>query len=380
MECDTLPVSMPRGLSANLDFLRSVAVLLVLGQHLTRRLWPHAIPVPTGYLGLFGVLLFFVHTSLVLMYSMERSGLEGRALFRDFYIRRAFRIYPLSIVAVGTALVLHLNSNVNGIAGLSYGPRPSVKAALVQFLLIQNLLHVKSIVNVLWSLPFEVQMYFFLPLFFLWVRGRRMFGPLLALWILALFGAWVQPRIWLLAPGSLLLYVPCFLAGIIAYTIPHNPRIRSFVWPLFILGLVMAYTIRPGEGIGRFLCLILGLGIPFFHEIQNRPVRFVSNRIATYSFGIYLAHQFCIWFVLEVLAARSALLRGGALLSLLILIPMALYHGFEKPMINLGVRLAVSARETVAKPHVSVSESIKLDIGSTQLAATSALPEAQKSV
>ncbi|HTT22024.1 MAG TPA: hypothetical protein VMG82_24050 [Candidatus Sulfotelmatobacter sp.] len=58
---------------------------------------------------------------------MERSGLHGKQLVRDFYIRRAFRIYPLSILTIAVALALHLDSNVNGIAGLSYGSRPSVK-------------------------------------------------------------------------------------------------------------------------------------------------------------------------------------------------------------------------------------------------------------
>src|SRR5258708_17236985 len=132
---------MPQGVSANLDFLRSAAVLLVLAQHLGRRL--HDDPsnwLPTSYLGLFGVLLFFVHASLVLMYSMERSGLQGRALLKDFYIRRIFRIYPLSILAIVAALALHLdsNSNMNGVASLSYGPLPGWKAILAQLLLVQN--------------------------------------------------------------------------------------------------------------------------------------------------------------------------------------------------------------------------------------------------
>jgi peptidoglycan/LPS O-acetylase OafA/YrhL len=75
---------------SNLDFLRSVAVLLVLADHLTR----HYHLDRFSSLGLFGVLLFFVHTSLVLMYSMQRSHLTGIGLFKDFYIRRFFRIYP----------------------------------------------------------------------------------------------------------------------------------------------------------------------------------------------------------------------------------------------------------------------------------------------
>ena len=67
------------------------------------------------------MLLFFVHTSLVLMYSMQRSPLRGGALFRDFYIRRFFRIYPLSILTVLAAVALHLHADGRG---LMVGPRP----------------------------------------------------------------------------------------------------------------------------------------------------------------------------------------------------------------------------------------------------------------
>src|SRR2546423_12188612 len=106
---------MPKGASANLDFLRAVAVLLVLAQHLCRRMHvEHVGWAPTTSLGLFGVLLFFVHTSLVLMYSLERRGLQGTLLLKDFYTRRIFRIYPLSILAVATALALHLASDIEG--------------------------------------------------------------------------------------------------------------------------------------------------------------------------------------------------------------------------------------------------------------------------
>src|SRR4030088_2844768 len=113
-----MPDSTSRGASANLDFLRSGAVLMVLVNHLTR----HYHFDRFDDVGLFGVLLFFVHTSLVLMYSMQRSPMAGFALVIAFYIRRFFRIYPLSILAVLTAVALHLHADGRG---LSFGPRPS---------------------------------------------------------------------------------------------------------------------------------------------------------------------------------------------------------------------------------------------------------------
>ncbi len=358
----TMPLTVSRlttsnGISANLDFLRAVAVLLVLTQHLCRRMHvEHLAWIPTTSLGLFGVLLFFVHTSLVLMYSMDRSGLQGPPLLKDFYTRRIFRIYPLSILAVAAAVALHLNSDINGIAGLSYGPLPGKLAILSQLLLVQNLVHVKSIVNVLWSLPFEVQMYLFLPFLFVWVkrtwaRHKRVFWSLLGLWVVSLLAAWAQPAIPTLGRASLLRFIPCFLPGIVAFAAPCIPRLRSYVWPIFILGLVGAFSLYPVLPMGWVLCLILGVFIPFFHEIQSRSIRFISHRIATYSYGIYISHQFCIWFALGVLAAQPRWLRIGVLSTSLVLVPILLYYGVEKPMILLGIRLATRLRD---KPTAAV--------------------------
>lgn len=337
---------MSKGLSANLDFLRAVAVLLVLGQHLTRRLnGDLTTGMPTSYLGLFGVLLFFVHTSLVLMYSMERSGLEGKSLLKDFYIRRIFRIYPLSILAICAALALHLDSNINGIAGLSPGPLPSNKAIFAQLVLMQNVVHVKSIVNVLWSLPYEIQMYVFLPFLFAWVRRGQAFVPLMMLWVASLVGAWVQPHLSLLGPAMLLLFVPCFLPGIMAFALLHRPVLPSSLWLVFLFGLIAAFTLKPVLATGWFLCLLLGVSIPFFRELQSNSIRIVANRIATYSYGIYVSHQFCIWFAMEKLATQPMWLRTAVLIASLIAVPVVLYHALEKPMIGIGVRLARRSRE-----------------------------------
>jgi len=87
--------------SYNLDLLRATAVLLVLVSHLLYALslrhpilessgWADLIPGPLG------VWMFFIHTTLVLMMSLERLS-AGASVAARFYIRRLFRIYPLSI-------------------------------------------------------------------------------------------------------------------------------------------------------------------------------------------------------------------------------------------------------------------------------------------
>jgi peptidoglycan/LPS O-acetylase OafA/YrhL len=332
---------MRKGFSSNLDLLRAIAVLLVLIQHLCRRTHiEHISWIPTTSLGYFGVLLFFVHTSLVLMYSLERTRLTGPALFVNFYIRRIFRMYPLSILAVLVAVALHLESDINGTAGLSVGTFPGKYSVMVQLLLVQNLVFVKSIVNVLWSLPFEMQMYIFLPLLFIWIQGKRMLWPLLLLWAVSVVAAVAQTHIHALSRLSLLAYVPNFLPGVIAYNLPHRVRLKSFLWPIFVLLLILVFTTYPALGLGWALCLILGLLIPCFGEITTAWLRVAANRIATYSYGIYISHQFCIWIALGLLASHSRWLKLPLLIALLVTLPLVLYHAIEKPMINLGARLA----------------------------------------
>src|SRR4051794_40660052 len=80
---------------SNLDILRVVAILLVLAYHMD---------YAPAELGRLGVLLFFVHTCVVLMMSLERHGADAV----KFYVRRAFRIYPLSVVLIAVVVIFHL--------------------------------------------------------------------------------------------------------------------------------------------------------------------------------------------------------------------------------------------------------------------------------
>lgn len=329
------------GVSANLDLLRAVAVLLVLAAHICLRLRAdHFSWVGAWAWGRFAVLLFFVHTSLVLMHSMERSGLDGRALLANFYVRRVFRIYPLSIFAVATALALGLCSHADGLPGLSRAPFPGFAVTATNLLLVQNLFYAKSIVGALWTLPLELQMYLFLPFLFLWIRGREMSVPLLGLWAACVAAGALQPHVHGIGRLSILPFVSNFLPGVIAYSLPLRPRLPAPLWPVFLVALIAAYTRWPGPATGWLLCLLLGLSIPSFHEITSPWLRTLSNRIATYSYGIYLSHQFCIWIAIDLLRPQSPWLRGGVLAALLVAIPPVLYHAIEKPMIDLGGRLA----------------------------------------
>src|SRR5262249_18241244 len=152
----------------NLDLLRSVAVSLVFIAHLIMVLGyldsPTMKVLALRQVAQLAVLMFFIHTSLVLMMSLER--LSGGMSFHTLYLWWAFRIYPLAAVSRVCALALRIPPHFEA----TY-EAPSVAVVLQNLLLVQNLFQSPEIVGPMWSLPFEVQMYLLLP--FIYFGARR---------------------------------------------------------------------------------------------------------------------------------------------------------------------------------------------------------------
>jgi len=109
--------------------------------------------------------------------------------------------------------------------------------------------------------------------------------------------------------------------------------------------------------------------IPRFREIQLPWLRWISNRIATYSYGIYLSHQFAIWTAFGVLATHSLVVKIPVLVVMLVALPVLLYHAIEKPMIGVGVRLAgriseqAPSRGPMVRAQANDSATAKLNLG-----------------
>jgi peptidoglycan/LPS O-acetylase OafA/YrhL len=124
--------------SVNLDLLRSVAVTLVLLAHVIRVFNATGNPFVQFWgiqnLGTFGVLMFFIHTSLVLMMSLDRLASTRTAVIPRFYVRRMFRIYPLSVVTVAAVLLLRIPADFEPVYSA-----PGVKAVWSNLFLVQNI-------------------------------------------------------------------------------------------------------------------------------------------------------------------------------------------------------------------------------------------------
>ena len=332
--------------SPNLDLLRAIAVLLVYFFHLS---------ITTGlrlpdYLGQFGVLLFFVHTSLVLMFSLERIERAGRRLFPTFYLRRLFRIYPLSIVCVSVIVLFQLPR-----APWWPWAAPDMATIFANLFLSTEFVYKPVVTSVLWSLPYEVAMYMVLP--FLYLAGKA-YGirGILALWCIAVVGGVVQPYV----SGRLavLQYAPCFIAGVACYFFGFGTRQRRLPliwWPLVLLAAaeILAYGnyFEYENGARWVLCLLIGLTSPFFAELNMPAMRKAAALIARYSYGIYLTHLHAQWTAFVVLKDSAPAVRYATLIALSVGLPIALYHLIEAPMVRMGARLA----DRLPKPSVPLS-------------------------
>ncbi len=342
----------------NLDFLRAVAVMLVLFGHLVfyERGYRDIGPFRIDRIGSLGVLLFFVHTCFVLMLSIERQWKKQGPfqLFSSFMIRRIFRIYPLSSAVVLLIAAFRL-PQAGATPGHFFGTPLSPGTIISNLLLVQGSGH--WVLGMLWTLPYEMAMYLLLPWIFLYLLPNRSLWRAGAVWVVSVL-AGILFREYSGWPNKdyFLLYIPCFLPGVIAYQLQRRPRrkLPALLWTGVIFSVLPLY-IYEREVFGNFnfknwlVCLVIGLAAPFFAQISTKWITLPSHLIAKYSYGIYLTHFFCIWLAFERLHyVLPRLARLALFATLVIVLPVLFYHFLEEPMITFGKRVAARFETGIA--------------------------------
>ena len=141
-------------------------------------------------------------------------------------------------------------------------------------------------------------------------------------------------------PHSLVRFAPCFLGGVIGYVVlsKYKPKVPWFWWPPFILASYVAYQLLDQRGLGWVECLVLGMAIPFFREVQVPVIRRAAAAIAKYSYGIYLFHLIAMYYCFDLLTAPTWVKIAGSVVFTAVA-SVASYHLLEDPLINYGRRL-----------------------------------------
>jgi peptidoglycan/LPS O-acetylase OafA/YrhL len=332
----------------NLDVMRSFAVLLVVLAHSVGMIGLGSVEARGRIevdLGRFGVLLFFVHTTLVLMMSLERTSPDQHWQIA-FYLRRIFRIYPLSIACIAVVLLFRIPP-----LPPTFFQWPSTAKILANIGLVQNFVTPQSFIganfaansslcNPMWSLPFEVQMYLLLPGIFCFARRYKLEGACLLTGV-SIIIAMIERSLW---PERAWLteFFPCFMGGVVAYTtLGRRPLIPGTSWPLGIGAVAITCFALGMSTVAQWAaCLLLGSVITMFRDIPEGFFSKAAAVVARYSYGIYLAHMPIRWLCFDHISASTPI-RWGLFGMLLCVVPFLLYHVIEAPMVRLGHRITL---------------------------------------
>jgi peptidoglycan/LPS O-acetylase OafA/YrhL len=327
----------------SLDGLRGVAVLSVILYHVL-----HFRP---GWMGvdLFFVLSGFLITSILL------DTKNSPAYFKNFYIKRLLRIFPLYY---GTLLLFFLPFLLKH----SY---TIVSEALPYFGYVQNIsftiarswpVDSLSSLNHFWSLAIEEQFYIFFPLLIYFVKDRMLPFICGALVILA-----IACRCWFYftTKNDVACYTFTFcrmdglLIGALAnmYARKYNRVRLGYFMAVLLLAIVvscinMDFTnplyLTFGFTINALLfAFILLLSLSpntYIAKIMYSPV---LRHLGKYSYGLYVFHH--IFFILINYAITTRFKESGTMQNLIPVITLAAtyitallsFHLFETPILRL---------------------------------------------
>ena len=220
-----------------LDALRGFAALCVVFDHGSTLL---LLPVRTYLyhwfnLGQYGVFVFFMVSGYIVPASLERKG-----SVRGFWVSRAFRLYPLFVLAVVASAVAYETGH--GVFATA-GAHPFA-AVLSWLFMLQNLNTGLNVPVVTWTLSYEMVFYLLLAALFSWGVHRRSgwYATAFAVGAVALGGVLPMSALghWSKGPG----HGPLLLSGVTDALILAGLllMVRSRTWPARAGASVAAVT------------------------------------------------------------------------------------------------------------------------------------------
>lgn len=342
-----------------LDGLRGLAIALVLIYHCHTKLESTHFDVIAKW-GWVGVNLFFVLSGFLITGIIADSREDPR-FFRNFYARRALRIWPVYV------LVLLMNYlAVPWIFGSFWWSVDQMRSApwLHYIFFVQNLFFIAlpGTLGPTWSLAIEEQFYVFWAPVARFFRNGALLPFLIAVLIASPFMRLANFRF--VTPTNTLTHLDGLAIGsMIALGLRTIEFSRSALRRFAALGLLFgisgvilmifhgsAFTdslLALGFG-GMLLAALLVTGHRSWYGtlLKARPL----NYLGKISYGLYMIHILCfvvigsfdlkmerfgMWGDLAVVAVRMALSIGAA---------TVLWYGFERPILKLK-RYFISAPE-----------------------------------
>lgn len=249
--------------------------------------------------GKYGVQMFFVISG----YTIARTFLAARS-YRQYILRRLFRILPLYYLLNALVVVLVLSSIIPSgyFADLYYGDISLYNVLMHVFALsFLDYRIAASFIGVEWTIPVEIFWYVLLPLIMLKIRSIR--GLWVGIFLLLVLAGLTRAVLGYFGPSVAAhwfptTYGPYFLLGVIAHALRRagRPGERIYQHASFFGGLVLlAIGISMAfDGASAVIGLATFLIILGHRNVGAMARTFLDSRIflvvGSISYGIYLWH------------------------------------------------------------------------------------------
>jgi peptidoglycan/LPS O-acetylase OafA/YrhL len=383
-----------RGHIPELDAIRGIGIALVLMDHF----WPRTLGVllfSLGQLGWIAMDSFFVLSGFLITGILVDTR-SRPDYFRNYYLRRSLRIFPLYYLVLLTILFLtHISQGGHGAENAALVRQWGSPAWFYFYLGNFRLAYVGAWPMVapyapLWSLQIEEQFYLLLPFAVRWMRLDHLSR---LLWSMVFLSPALRILFFLHNPNNPFpefVLLPCHMEGL-ALGALIAIRFRTGPWPIrkgllaaLTVGLLLAacvgsfianpifspilagqlwsspFNLLAGISLSSFGCACLVLSLIVFRGSRSaRPLRIAPIAyIAQISYGIYLLHRlaprFLRWsgklgihlktpYGVDSFIALVVLSVAAATLS---------WYFFEKPFMKLKDQLA--PRHTADETAVAV--------------------------
>lgn len=335
-----------------LDALRGLAAISVFLMHAGSAVSPTFKYVMTHLfdLGNFGVLVFFLSSGFIIPVSLERHG-----SLRRFWINRVCRLYPLYWFSIAGVLVCY----ALGFAA----PEPVVAPHLVSTVLanitmLQDFLGFRPLIQVYWTLVFEMIFYVLVSALFVAKLHTRTATITVGLLITGLVLQLIALVYRLPLMTANITYLASMFLGTVAYRLYTGQMRRTTAAMIALLALITLIWTTIGDSVGgsgtwlsmelltaRVLAYLV-FGLMFL--LRSIRVPRALLHLGRISYSVYLIHPFLIVMLPQ---AGNPILT--VLLWSVVLIPLssATYRWIEQPGIALGRKLA-----TIRPPHTELAQ------------------------
>lgn len=283
------------------------------------------------YTGGFGVCLFFLISGFIIPLSFSN--------FKEFAVRRFFRIYPAFLAACIMAFFI-MNQEIGYRHILAYS------------LVLADLFNAPRVITgVEWTLRMEIVFYIYIGIL-MWKRKlnyKAVFTAAFAILALNILtkGHWEDNR------PLPLIYFYILLTGVIFY-FNHMGQLarRQIMWLSITTVLLFIITFQIFELKPYRQLTYPFLAIVVFYLSFKYQNKFAPNKVVTFfsncSYSLYLLHNFVFKYaVLNLAFLQNIILIHMCAWSILIATCYLLHAAIEQPFINLGKKLSKRYRVIV---------------------------------